>query len=71
MFPNPAKDVINIITDEDLSESINIYNTSGQKIECKRKTTNQYSVEGLNPGLYFVEIPTEGGKITRKILLKK
>ncbi len=75
LYPNPAT---NSITIENLSESpgketINIYKTDGQLMRHKTfqgQVKMQMDVCSLAPGLYFVEIQTESGRETKKIVIQ-
>jgi hypothetical protein len=66
IYPNPSKDVINIVANFDFSNSIiSIISPSGMKIETlpfKSGKTINYSIQHLISGFYFVEIINENGK---------
>jgi Flp pilus assembly pilin Flp len=69
MYPNPATEVVNIeLQDGVILESVTIYNNLGQKI----KTINQNTVDvsTLAKGLYFVEVTTNHGKASKKIIIE-
>lgn len=69
IYPNPATNILNIRLDNDLSlEQITIFNNLGQKI----LTTNEVviNVENVASGLYFVEVKTNHGKATKKVIIK-
>lgn len=68
VYPNPASDIVNINLNEGLIlKKVNIYNTLGQLV----KTENKYNinVNSLSKGIYFLEIMTDKGKASRKILV--
>jgi hypothetical protein len=54
LYPNPAKDIINISGDDEGKYSFKIYNSSGQHIT----TTNEKTIhlKGLTSGEYFLNI---------------
>lgn len=69
LYPNPASDVLNIQLDHNLLlETVTLFNNLGQII----KSSNEYTlnVDDLNPGVYFVEVKTNQGKATKKVIIK-
>jgi photosystem II stability/assembly factor-like uncharacterized protein len=71
IFPNPAKDIINIeLSDNEEITQINLLNTGGQQI----KTVNgqkSISVKDLPEGSYILRVQTSHGIRTKKILVNK
>ncbi len=69
IYPNPTTDVLNIELKESLTlEKVLIYNTSGQLVkETSEKTIN---VSGLAKGIYNVQVLTNHGKATKKVIVK-
>lgn len=67
IFPNPASDVININTNNEILKEVLIYNSLGQMV----KKSNQIKVDTLNldKGIYFITIETEQGKSTKKLII--
>jgi len=61
VFPNPAKDWIQIITENQKNITISIYDLTGKKVLQKREISNniKLNVNGLKPGSYVVEIKNE------------
>jgi len=69
LFPNPAKDILNIqLQLGETLETINIYNNIGQLVD----TSDQLVIDAskLNSGLYFVEVVTAKGKISKKLIIE-
>jgi hypothetical protein len=67
--PNPAKNQFNVTLGEGLQlQNINIYNNLGQFILSTKDTT--VNTSSLNSGMYFVEIETNSGKATKKLILE-
>jgi len=69
LYPNPTKNVFNIKLKEGLElENVNIYNQFGQYI----RSTNNFSIKtnALSAGVYYVEIETDQGKATKKIIVE-
>jgi hypothetical protein len=67
--PNPAKNQFNVTLREGLQlQNINIYNNLGQFILSTTDTT--FNTSRLNSGLYFVEVETNRGKATKKLIIE-
>ncbi|KAA5532087.1 T9SS type A sorting domain-containing protein [Paenimyroides baculatum] len=69
IYPNPTTDILNIELKENLTlEKVLIYNTSGQLVkETSNKTIN---VSGFAKGIYNVQVLTNQGKATKKVIVK-
>ncbi len=70
IYPNPAKEMLHISCDNGIS-SVRIMNQVGQLILIRQTDATGFTinVSNLETGLYFVEIATEEGTITEKILI--
>ena len=69
LYPNPAENQFTIQLKEGLElEKVTIYNHIGQFI--KQETKPIMNVSKLSKGIYFVEITTNQGKATKKIIVK-
>nr|WP_298003155.1 T9SS type A sorting domain-containing protein [uncultured Flavobacterium sp.] len=69
IYPNPAKDKVNVSLENNLEfKSAILYNNLGQIV----KTSNQptFDVSNFAPGIYFIEIKTDKGKATKKLIVK-
>lgn len=70
VFPNPAKNIINISLQEGLFiEKIKIYNTLGQLL-LTENASQQLNISNLEKGTYFVEVLTNKGKATKSIIVE-
>ncbi|MDO5969599.1 T9SS type A sorting domain-containing protein [Flavivirga aquimarina] len=67
LFPNPTKNAFSIGTKN--IKNITIYNISGKIVKSYNKPQNQYSIQDLISGFYYVKID-EVGKSTIKKLIK-
>ena len=67
VFPNPVSSILNIKTSENISfEKAKVYSTLGKLIlETSEK---QINLETLSSGIYFVEVFTDRGSVTKKIV---
>lgn len=67
LYPNPATDMLNIVSNESISE-ITITNSVGQVVyrEQSGSISAAVNVSGLNKGLYFVTVHHENDRVTIK-----
>ena len=75
IFPNPAKENVNIIFSYSGNVSIKITNTLGvimleQNIDVNGEYAKSLNLEGLANGIYFVSIQTNEGVYTEKLKIK-
>ncbi len=69
LYPNPAKDVLNIQAKQDLAvNSIEIYNQLGQIVMATTNAINSVDVANLASGTYFVKVNTEKGSANTKFV---
>ena len=69
LYPNPANDVLNIQTKQDLPvNSIEVYNQLGQVVLAVTNTVNSIDVTDLASGTYFVKVNTEKGSANSKFV---
>ncbi|MCF6342178.1 MAG: T9SS type A sorting domain-containing protein, partial [Bacteroidales bacterium] len=71
VYPNPAKDYLRIGTNGDLKH-VRIVNTIGQIVFDQQmdQTNLTISTVGLERGVYFVQIDTDHGTTTQKIIIE-
>ena len=73
VYPNPAKDVINIGLDSAVDTSdcaITIYDIQGRQVKQFNKYVETINVSDLSAGVYMLNIATDGAKTTRKIVIE-
>jgi len=69
IYPNPTRDVLNISLENNLIlEKVIIYNNLGQVI--KETSEESFNTSTLASGIYYVEIHTNEGKATKKVVVK-
>lgn len=69
LYPNPANDVLNIQTKQNLPvNSIEVYNQLGQVVLAVTNAVNSIDVADLASGTYFVKINTEKGSANSKFV---
>ncbi|MEN8224640.1 MAG: T9SS type A sorting domain-containing protein [Bacteroidota bacterium] len=71
VFPNPAKDVVNIEA-ASIIKTIGIYNQTGQLIATEQlmDKQKQINVSQYDPGIYLLRIETVSGYISRRIIIQ-
>ncbi|MCF8219044.1 MAG: choice-of-anchor J domain-containing protein [Bacteroidales bacterium] len=72
VFPNPTNNILNIEAGELTIENVQIYNTMGQLMHSKDVNTNniQLDVETYESGMYFIQMLTDKGTVTKKFQVK-
>lgn len=74
VFPNPVNQNLSVVIGKDVkNSSVLIYNLLGQQvapatINNSGKLTYSVDVSNLTPGVYFIQVKTELGNITRKFV---
>ncbi|MEQ9307221.1 MAG: Ig-like domain-containing protein, partial [Marinoscillum sp.] len=66
LFPNPTQDYFSFGS---VAEEVKVFSMSGQLI-LKKSNVMSVSVDGLNPGQYFVKAQVQGQEITRRLIIK-
>src|SRR5690554_7683452 len=69
VYPNPTSNIVNIDTDEQLSNYI-IYDVSGRQIQSHLFTgSNQINLQNVTTGVYFIKVITvQGNSGTVKVV---
>lgn len=74
LYPNPAKNEVNLKWNQPEDVSVRIYNTLGKLIRFDKKVNLfngfRIDVSSFNTGVYFVKISSTKGEITKKLILK-
>ncbi len=74
VFPNPSKGIFNIKTKNNENFNLSVYDITGKQVLEQIKITpnnNAYPLDISNyvPGIYFLNLSTNKGKITKKLIL--
>ena len=67
IFPNPAKDVLNINSDKAINQ-IDVYDMNGKLVKSYTNVSNTINIKDLSTGAYMLNITTEDGQVSRKIV---
>ena len=75
LYPNPAKNSFYIKNNSSMIiDQVDIYNIEGRKISSLEITNSNrlapVSIQGYAPGLYFINMKTEVGILTKKLMIK-
>lgn len=68
VYPNPAKDIINIKANQVAVSKIQIINSLGQNVKTINESFEAIAIAELAPGIYIVQIDSELETINRKII---
>lgn len=72
IYPNPTKNLLNIVVSDALSLKIDIYGIDGKLIEHKTITKNTaIDVSKYQSGLYFINATTNKGEVFRNKFVKE
>ncbi|SEQ97109.1 Por secretion system C-terminal sorting domain-containing protein [Hyunsoonleella jejuensis] len=69
VYPNPAKDVINISSKFSI-ENIQLFNVLGHKV-LEVSKTHQLNIENLKSGVYLLKVFNDNNTATRRIVIQK
>ena len=71
VFPNPAKDMVRIESDNTL-QSMTLYGINGEMIESRSLGVKEIELhlEGYSKGVYFLHLVTDEGVITKKLVVQ-
>ena len=72
VYPNPAKDNLNIVSYAELINSVEVYNLSGQKVLSKKvnATTTRINTNSLSKGVYIVDIKSKVSSVKKKVIIE-
>jgi len=71
IYPNPVEAILTIETSADLINKIaTVFDMNGKRVLNQKLTTNTLDVSGLESGIYFLRLESEGRSIKRKFIKK-
>lgn len=76
IYPNPSSGLFKVDADSNVLLSLTVFNTLGTTVEEHKATDDQpvptsIDLSGQQPGLYFVELTTLEGKVTKRIIVSR
>lgn len=69
MYPNPAKNILNIETALNNKVSVIIFDIVGKQVLNSNVNNNTVNIENLNSGIYMVKITENGKTVTQKLII--
>lgn len=72
VYPNPASDRVNIVTNSESVTALRIHNAQGQLILSRnlQPGDNAFDTSGMESGIYFLELRSEGKVHTEKLIIQ-
>ena len=70
VYPNPARDFINVESKNIKVASVDMYNVLGAKVLSSELTNNRVNVSTLVKGVYFMKINADVGSVTKKVVVQ-
>ncbi|MEO8234059.1 MAG: T9SS type A sorting domain-containing protein [Flavobacterium sp.] len=70
IYPNPAKNNLNISSDSFEVKNVEIYNVLGAQVLSANVTNSPINIAGLTTGVYVVKVTEEGKTATRKLVIE-
>ena len=72
VYPNPAKDIVRLSTDNSQWTTVRIYNVLGMMIEEIEINSNEIeiNVSDYKTGIYFINVSNEELNVTKKIVVE-
>ncbi|MFM9988151.1 T9SS type A sorting domain-containing protein [Flavobacterium sp.] len=70
IYPNPAKNLLNITSDSFETKTVAIYNVLGAQVLAANVTNAPINVASLSKGVYVVKVTEEGKTATRKLVIE-
>ena len=72
IYPNPANNILTIVSHTVGIENINIYNLNGQLVLNKKLNNNHntINVSSLEAGIYIIDILSENTSVKRKLVIE-
>ena len=70
IYPNPANDFVKLSAFSCQLSAVRIYNTLGMLVEEIEVKANEVEINtsGYKSGVYFVEVQTDNGSVTKKFV---
>ena len=72
LFPNPAKEVVNVQCTMNNVQSVEVFDVYGKLVNtvgvCDTPVQTRISVSGLADGMYFVRVTTDRGVVTKSFV---
>ncbi len=71
IFPNPAKDVLQIeVSDDTEIEGIELFDIEGKRVKIFNKIDTSLNISALSSGTYFLKFSTGEGGLIKKVVIE-
>lgn len=70
VYPNPAKNLVNITSDSFATKNVEIFNIVGTKVLAISVNNTPVNVAGLPTGIYMIKVTEEDKTATRKLVIE-
>lgn len=70
VYPNPAKNILNITSDNSEAKQVEICDILGKVLLSTKVTNTPINVSSLSSGFYIVKVTEEGKTATRKLVIE-
>lgn len=71
VFPNPAKEFINVYNNNDeIIIAIKMYDSTGKLVLIESEVENSISLRGIPPGLYLIELNLETFSVRERVIIQ-
>ena len=71
IFPNPAKDVLQIeVSDDTEIEGIELFDIEGKRVKIFNKIDTSLNISALSSGTYFLKFSTGEGVLIKKVVIE-
>ena len=74
IFPNPAQEQLNLVSNEAELQQVRVFNALGQEVQTLlnlNSNQEQLSLNGLANGVYHLQIQTNKGQIMRSFIVRR
>lgn len=70
VFPNPTRDFVTVLCDDDRIENVEIIDLTGKKVVGKNRNFESINLSKVAPGTYFLRIKTGKSIVVRKLVVE-
>ncbi|OFX59611.1 MAG: hypothetical protein A2046_05255, partial [Bacteroidetes bacterium GWA2_30_7] len=73
IFPNPANNILNIVSSENQNLNVNIYNLLGKNVYSENSITpiSKINISDLPNGMYIISVVSENSQISKRIVISR
>lgn len=71
IYPNPAKDKINLMFPDDIEiQNIQLLDMTGKVVKTHKSNFNEINIQGIEKGIYLLSVKTTSNIITQKVVVE-